>query len=103
MAARTREPKGREHVRAGARSRILLARVNERAPRSTRDVDLGLWSVGMARPRRPRCRMAPPVDESRSAYPRDSSERSGARVLANDSAAHTRAPRPRLRAEHVSQ
>src|SRR5687768_16959674 len=101
MAAGACAPGGREHVRAGARPGLFLARVTRRPDRSARDLDLGLWSLGLARTRRPWDRVAASVPGSSSPHPGDSPERSGAGFLADDPPAHPRAPRKRIRAEHI--
>ncbi len=91
----------REYPGAGARPGLFLPRVTRGPKGSPGDLDLGLWSLGLARARRPWDRVAASVPGSWSPYPGDSSQRSGAGFLAEDPPAHRGAPRDRVRTEHT--
>ena len=92
---------GRECPGAGSRPRLFLPRITGRPKGSPGDLDLGLWSLGLARAPRSWDRVAASVAGSRSAYPGDPSQRSGAGFLAEDPPAHPAAPRDWLRTEHT--
>ena len=91
----------RGHVRLGNGNTLGLEHVlgffsleSRDGPKSSPgDLDLGLWSLGLARAPRPWDRMAASVPGSWSPYPGDSPQRSGARFLAEDPPAHPGAPR----------
>ena len=91
----------RECPGTGARPGLFLPRVTGRPKGSPGDLDLGLWSLGLARARRPWDRVAASVAGSWSPCPGDSPQRSGAGFLADDPPAHRGAPRERVRTEHT--
>lgn len=86
---------------AGARPGLFLPRVTGGPKRSPGDLDLGLWSLGLARAPRPWDRVAASVCGSWSSCSGDSPQRSGAGFLAEDPAAHPGSPRYRVRTEHT--
>src|SRR5688572_12118040 len=68
--------------------------------RSAGNLDMGLWSLGLARSPRSWNRVATSVLIWWSSYPSDSPKRFGEGFLAKDPPAHPRASRNRVRTEH---
>ena len=89
--ARSRVPG--KSSRAGLRPRLFLPGDSGRPKGSPRDLDVGLWSLGLVRTPWRWDRVAVSVPGSRSPYAGDPPQRSGARLLAEDPPAHTAAPR----------
>ena len=90
-----------ERSPTGVRSGFFLPRVTRRSKGSAGDLDLGLWSLGLAWAHRAWDWVAASVAGSWSPYPGDSSQRSGAGFLAEDPSAHRGAPRERVRTDHT--